>query len=327
MKNLFDYATKELSQDAFLCWLFANYDEAELSNIVDDVLNEFCELAADEKITDIEIWRQWRKIDIWIIIKTNLRQEINLLIEDKTSSCEHNQLEKYNRYADGYGNIYKIFFKTSTIDAEEKQRVEKAGWKIYDIENIYQIFERYSNSFNLILRQYVEHLKESYDAYKNLIKPQKSDNSVDWLAWQSYFNRVVLPKLKGKNIGYQCGVWKAGQYPYVCLVIKKAGYNKNIPYLEIRSRDCCNDNFKAKILCYGMDKSDIPQQQILIEKIKLHNEFVCKRLRQNKHGVVDYFPKQVGYSRDGLTASNDNEFIKLVEKHIEYYLQLMQDWK
>ena len=26
MKNLFDYATKELSQDAFLRWLFENYD-------------------------------------------------------------------------------------------------------------------------------------------------------------------------------------------------------------------------------------------------------------------------------------------------------------
>ena len=25
MKNLFDYATKELSQDAFLRWLFENY--------------------------------------------------------------------------------------------------------------------------------------------------------------------------------------------------------------------------------------------------------------------------------------------------------------
>ena len=26
MKNLFDYATKELSQDAFLRWLFENYN-------------------------------------------------------------------------------------------------------------------------------------------------------------------------------------------------------------------------------------------------------------------------------------------------------------
>ena len=27
MKNLFDYAKKELSQDAFLSWLFASWDD------------------------------------------------------------------------------------------------------------------------------------------------------------------------------------------------------------------------------------------------------------------------------------------------------------
>lgn len=29
-RNLFTYATKELSQDAFICWLLANYDTEEL---------------------------------------------------------------------------------------------------------------------------------------------------------------------------------------------------------------------------------------------------------------------------------------------------------
>ena len=39
MKNLFDYATKELSQDAFLRWLFENHDceneeVVEIENLV-----------------------------------------------------------------------------------------------------------------------------------------------------------------------------------------------------------------------------------------------------------------------------------------------------
>lgn len=30
MKNIFDFATRELSQDAFLRWLLENYDDADL---------------------------------------------------------------------------------------------------------------------------------------------------------------------------------------------------------------------------------------------------------------------------------------------------------
>lgn len=34
MKNLFDFATKELSQDAFLRWFVSNYEDSKLENIV-----------------------------------------------------------------------------------------------------------------------------------------------------------------------------------------------------------------------------------------------------------------------------------------------------
>ncbi|MCR4917400.1 MAG: hypothetical protein K5912_00455, partial [Alphaproteobacteria bacterium] len=51
-KNLFDYATKELSQDAMLCWLFANYKDSELSGVVVDLLNGFCKLNL-KSISDI----------------------------------------------------------------------------------------------------------------------------------------------------------------------------------------------------------------------------------------------------------------------------------
>ena len=326
MKNLFDYATKELSQDAFLCWLFANYDEADLSSLVKELLTEFCDLSPDEIILNVEVWRQWRKIDIWYVIKTTQREKIHLLVEDKTSSIEHNQLENYNKHANAYENVYKVFYKTSPVYNEEKHRVEEAGWKLYDIESIYPIFEKYLNSSNLILKQYVEYLKKIYCACKNTNKPNNNSGYIDQLAWQSYFNRVVLPQLKGANIDYYCNVWRSGRYPYVYLAITKAGYNKTVPYLEIRSCDCCNDMFLARILCYGMDKKDISQQQNLIEKIKLQKEFVCKGLRRHKQDEADYYPKQVGCSPYGLTATDDEQFIALAEKHIALYLQIMQDW-
>ena len=37
MKNIFDYATRELSQDAFLRWLFENFDDTELKYAAGDL--------------------------------------------------------------------------------------------------------------------------------------------------------------------------------------------------------------------------------------------------------------------------------------------------
>ena len=37
--NLFDYATKELSQDAFLRWFFENYDDPHIGPVVVDFIN------------------------------------------------------------------------------------------------------------------------------------------------------------------------------------------------------------------------------------------------------------------------------------------------
>ena len=46
IKNLFDYATSELSQDAFLCWLFENYNcgEQDCSIVAANMMYEAEEL-------------------------------------------------------------------------------------------------------------------------------------------------------------------------------------------------------------------------------------------------------------------------------------------
>lgn len=45
MKNLFEFATKELSQDAFLRWLIENYNDPNVGKCSKELLNKFFELA------------------------------------------------------------------------------------------------------------------------------------------------------------------------------------------------------------------------------------------------------------------------------------------
>ena len=97
MKNIFDYATKELSQDAFLRWLFENFDckdSASLKDASQFILKQLC-MIKNEDIIDVKTYSQWNKIDIFAVVKTNKRS-IALFIEDKVFSNEHNQLKRYN---------------------------------------------------------------------------------------------------------------------------------------------------------------------------------------------------------------------------------------
>lgn len=336
MENLFDYATKELSQDAFLRWLFQSYDDPVVGEVSNCLLGEFCHFQDGEKVGSLHTEAQKNKIDISAWITTTLGRKIALFIEDKTFSNEHHQLETYDSYIDRINDhaIYKVFYKINVIDSEEKSRIEKANeknkvrWVVYDIEGLYSFFGKHKESENMILSQYAEHVEKIYNAVKNTKKPQTNDTTVDFLKWQAYFTNIIIPALKGCGTSFMCGSWKAGQYPYVVLYVKKLGYGqRKIPYLEIQSRDCVKDSFKAKILCYNIEIEDVWQQQVLMDNIKANPAFECKKIRMKKRGVENYFPKQVGYSPDGLNAATDKAFIALVEKYIAGYLDVMKDWK
>ena len=97
MKNLFDYATKELSQDAFLRWLFENgFDEncqnEKLKKVARNLFNEFTNNEfKDKEVKELITVAQWKKIDVSVWFKVDGMEHL-IVIEDKTDSKEHNQL-------------------------------------------------------------------------------------------------------------------------------------------------------------------------------------------------------------------------------------------
>lgn len=334
MKNLFDYATKELSQDAFLRWLFENYDDAEVGKAARKLLTLFCKLSHDEIIKELHTIAQWHKVDVSVWITTSKRK-IALFIEDKTFSNEHNQLSVYNQYIDSiadYTHIYKVFYKTMRMEQWEYQRISEVNavsnipWCSYDIRDICFQFGEFANSSNIILAQYVQHFNTIYSLLCNTHRPLHNDNQIDLLKWQSYFENVVRDYLD--NIfGEDIIIWtrQGGQYSYASLGIKANGYSKQIPYLEIRSRDCTDNTFEAKFLCYGMPNEDVRQQQFLIECIQQEGSFKCKHLRYRKSGQ-DIFPKQIG-TTERIAVASDEAFVDLIIRYVKTYLALMQDWK
>ncbi len=340
MKNIFDYATRELSQDAFLRWLLENYDDPELKDAADDLLQEFCGINVKD-IKSINSTAQWCNIDIsvWITLKDDSKAA--LFIEDKTYSEEHNQLDNYDNHIkwcqNEYDHIYKIFYKTDIVRDEEKTRIDHTKdankWRVYSIKEIRPLFEKYISAGNLILRQYAEHVVNVYHATENTQIPEKDGTHIDYLKWISYFEKTVIPQLSEYQDKCKFFVTKAGQYPYVYMSIEKSGYDKIVPKLEIRSRDCLpvnkqhlQRNINIRFLCYGMPEEDITQQKELMEKIKQNGHFATKGMVQNRNGKDKYYPKQIGYL-DNITVKDEYAFIQKIKEYIGYYLNLMQDWK
>ena len=98
--NIFNFATNELSQDAFICWCL-NWinmpvrDDNESgrrfgARFLSRLLNEAYDVS---KVNQVYIFRQLLNIDVLVLVPA---LQVALIIEDKTSSQEHgNQINRY----------------------------------------------------------------------------------------------------------------------------------------------------------------------------------------------------------------------------------------
>jgi hypothetical protein len=92
--NIFDYATSELSQDAFICYLLAFGKEKYKNDFPKEyaVAHKFlekCGIAENEEI--LEIKKQYLNIDVLVVTSHCL-----LIVEDKTYTNEHDdQIVRY----------------------------------------------------------------------------------------------------------------------------------------------------------------------------------------------------------------------------------------
>lgn len=100
--NIFQIATKELSQDAFLTWMlkWAAPEQRENDPGLHKCARQFVIMllkeSSDFRITSLEAGRQWNNVDVW----AEINNEILLIIEDKKYATEHgNQLDTYREMA------------------------------------------------------------------------------------------------------------------------------------------------------------------------------------------------------------------------------------
>ena len=126
--NIFHFATKELSQDAFLCWLLSwankNYNQTETKDFYNFAQLFIQKTTGRNDLTLHKISRQEKHIDILLELKDTKGNLYAIVIEDKVFTQEHDQqIERYVKEIKNIAsdNIYIMYFKTGFTSEQKKE--------------------------------------------------------------------------------------------------------------------------------------------------------------------------------------------------------------
>ena len=154
--NLFMYATSELSQDAFICWLmnFAHKNHLNEDHILKDCAKEFLAkiVQTGEDLIVTSVTKQYKNIDILL----QVNDKYNIIIEDKTFTDQHDdQINRYRKMLENEGreNIICVYYKIVEQPFSEQTDVNITR------QDLIEIFSKYvDRTQNAIFNDYYEYL-------------------------------------------------------------------------------------------------------------------------------------------------------------------------
>ena len=280
--NLFQYATSELSQDAFLCWLIAWADASQVQH--DKALNQCATRFVrallgkgdDFEVKTIKVGKQWEKIDVWV----EVNNQYFLGIEDKIGSSVHsNQLNRYkeiakNYYKDKNYELKFIYFKM--YEQADSSEVEQAEYLWFRRAQMLPILADYikevgENHANNILLDYYLKLKKLNEDINSYQTQPLTDWS--WDAWHGFYatlqkdigesNWNYVSNPSGGFLGFWW-YWYGAEYngtPYE--------YYLQLEQEEFTFKLCCeNAESRAEIRDFYREKLFAKAQELGIEIYK-----------------------------------------------------------
>lgn len=216
MPNLFKFATSELSQDAFICWLLSwakkEYQTGDdkqkaLNAVANRVLVLFFDKAdknLPSSIDTIVVQRQISNIDILCIINDTYC----VLIEDKVGSIQHSdQLVRYKQFMiDGHSQVFEedkiVAIYLQTHDQSNYKKVIKDGFYPVVRKDLLDIFEnqhveasKYSDIYTNFY-DYLQSIENAVQSFKHL--PVSKWGHRAWIGFFQY----LQSQLGEGNWGY-----------------------------------------------------------------------------------------------------------------------------
>ena len=216
--NLFDYATKELSQDAVICWLIAwaqSEPENECEQGLREVGGEFIKallakfdvgLAGRIQCPESpEIHRQALGIDVLARINDESAAHV-LLIEDKTDTHDHSgQLDRYYREVTSRPNpkmlgevtpseMRPIYLKTGNQSRAQHRAIENnTQFRVFTRREFLHVLNIYRGT-HPVMTDFREHLQRREDEFNSFKQWKQDADRTGWSrgAWEGFYRHLEI---------------------------------------------------------------------------------------------------------------------------------------
>ncbi len=192
--NLFSFATGELSQDAFLCWLlswadpqFTQHNEPlnKTASLLIDRLFSLAELKKPASVQTVKVVKQYKHMDVLVIVN----DEFALIVEDKTFTKHHSgQLERYlAEITKTYPREKAAAIYLKTGDQANYSEIEAAGFRCLRRKDLLEVLEAgrtfgVSSDIFRDYHNYVLGIEQSVLAFRS-----KPPGEWDWNCWTGFF--------------------------------------------------------------------------------------------------------------------------------------------
>lgn len=279
--NLFNYATKELSQDAILCWLINWVNSKEdlneyklLQSKAKSLLNYILK-GKKLEVEDfyVKVIKQYKNIDVYVELtnKKNDKIKYAIIIEDKKFTTENdNQISKYTEKiikATGLNreNIITVYYKPY----DEIYNIQ-ADVIIYREEMLKNIFnDDIENDIYMDYKEYLENIENICVNIKNIPVRKWKENKELCYKFASEYNKNIVEDRRKVSITIR------GSSTYIdWYKIKTTKEYAGINYIYL-NYDLNNFKIIANVEKY--DEESRRKLEVLINKIS--NELGLKNIK------------------------------------------------
>ena len=356
--NLFEYATSELSQDAFICWL-ASYahEDAEKDEALNECARKMLEMFVEEfegknfKLLNVE--RQVDNVDVLLTVDCE-GVIYKIIVEDKTYTDVHdNQL---NRYRDNLKKqkiedkfiIKGVYYKTGF--QSDLSSVKEAEYQPIGREEMLKLMQPYAEKTN-------NQIFISYYNYWNnkqkLVESFKALPVVDWSWWAVYgFYDYLKEKLEKSDMVCWYGDVSNPAGGFECLAIWLDNDQDKIIVKDTAKEVSCSVYFHLEFhriynaerniwerrlqsslklqICAGKEYKDYGKKEIVNDGINIQNvrDKVLEKLYSDKNLNKHYFekPKRNGNGRH-ITVGVIEDFAEDAESLEKKTYEIVKDYK
>ena len=238
--NIFRYATKELSQDAVVCWLVACAREASgdlrecgLSfvhalmrsgggRVINARSGKDEVFGGNRRVIGVvgEPRPQYGKIDVYFQAELD-GKVVSFVVEDKTHTEMHGKQLERHRSAVGEDTIEEdlvkaVYFKTGYVFGDERERAELAGYSVFDAEDMVTFFgDGAWSATHDFVRDFAEHVAGLVNARRQaLAKWDLNEAFVQWEFMVALGEALGLSDIRWPARSFNLGGSAWTQYPH-----------------------------------------------------------------------------------------------------------------